>query len=69
MTAWSRTRMTKRINNLAIGIGVETDFDSVFWLKNLKAIMTPSITKSHSVSMQGVGIVLGIVGSAVLAAV
>ena len=42
LIACSRTRMTRRINNLAIGIGVDTDFDRMFWLKNLTTIMTPS---------------------------
>lgn len=36
--SWSRTTMAKRINNLAMGIGIEMDFDMLFQGKNLKRI-------------------------------
>lgn len=66
-TTWSRTRMTRKINNLDVGIGIEMDFDMLFQIKKLEAIMSTSVTRSHSVSMQGVGIFLGIVTPAILA--
>ena len=59
-TSWSRTRMMKRINNLAMGIVIEMDLDMLFQLKKLKRIKRGSVTSGHTESMQGVGIVLGI---------
>jgi hypothetical protein len=53
--------MTKKINNLAMGIAVEMDFDMLFRLKKLKRLRRLSFPSRHTVSMQGVGIVLGIV--------
>ena len=61
-TSWSRTRMTKRINNLDVDIAIETDLDLLFHQKNLRRTAGPSVFGSRNVSMHGVGIVLGIVG-------
>jgi hypothetical protein len=61
-TSWSRTRMTRRINNLDVGIAIETDLDLLFHQKNLRRTAGPSVFGSRNVSMHGVGIVLGIVG-------
>ena len=63
-TSWSRTRMTKKINNLAMGIVIETDCHRLFQFKNLKPIARFSVDTSHDLSRRGVGIVLGIVGQA-----
>ena len=52
--------MTRKINNLAVGVGIEMDFDRLLRLNNLNLI-TPSIVDTgNSASMRGVGIVLGI---------
>ena len=56
--------MTKKINNLAVGIVIETDCHSLFQFKNLKPIERFSVYTSHDLSMRGVAIVLGIVGQA-----
>lgn len=44
-----------------MGIVIVMHFDMLFQLKNLKLILRPYVTRGHNVSMQGVGIVLGIV--------
>jgi len=59
-TSWSRTRRTKRINNLAVGIGVDMDFDRLFQLNNLYLITSSIVDTGNNASMRGVGIVLGI---------
>jgi len=56
--------MTKKINNLAMVIVIETDCHSLLQFKNLKPIERFSVYASHDLSMRGVGIVLGIVGQA-----
>jgi len=59
--SWSRTRMTKRINSLDLGIVIETDMDMLFHGKNLRRTGSPFVMKGRNVSMHGVGIILGIV--------
>ena len=49
------------MNDLALGIAVEMGFDMLFHLRKLKRIRRLSFPSRHTVSMQGVGIVLGIV--------
>jgi hypothetical protein len=63
-TSWSRTRMTKKINELAMGIAIVTDFDRIFQIRNLWPISEDFVETDHALSMHGVGIVLGIVGRA-----
>jgi hypothetical protein len=60
-TSWSRTRKILKMNDLALGIAVEMGFDMLFHLKKLKRIRRSSFPSRHTVSMRGVGIVLGIV--------
>jgi hypothetical protein len=50
------------MNDLAPGIVIEMDLDMLFQFKKLKRISQRSVTSGHTVSMQRVGIVLGIVG-------
>jgi len=52
--------MMKKINNLAMGIAIETDLDMLFQLKELRCASCRLVTSGHTGSMQGVGIVLGI---------
>jgi hypothetical protein len=59
--SWSRTRMTRKMNNLALGIDIEMGFDRVFQVKRLHLITPFHVATGNSPSMQGVGIVLGIV--------
>jgi len=53
--------MTKKINNLAVVIRIAIGFDMLFQLKNLNLITPFHVNTGHNPSMQGVGIVLGIV--------
>jgi len=53
--------MTKKINNLDVGIVIETDLDILFYEKNLSRNWSTSVMKRSNASMHGVGIVLGIV--------
>ena len=60
--------MTKKTNNLAMGIVIATDFDRLFQTRKVKSISQVVVETGHALSMHGVGIVLGIVGLAPLPA-
>jgi len=51
------------MNNLAVVIRIAIGFDMLFQLKNLNPIIPFHVDTGHYPSMQGVGIVLGIVAA------
>ena len=65
---WIRTtdllipnQVDRKINDLALVIGIETRFDTLFPIKNFRRIPCSSVQVCHNRSMHRVGIVLGIV--------
>jgi len=61
-TSWSRTRKTKKMNDLAVGIAVVSGCDTFFSASRLLPISVADVASRHTLSMHRVGIVLGIVG-------
>jgi hypothetical protein len=55
--------MTKKINNLDVGIVDEMRCDRLLQLKNLPAVLLLTVETRRTPSLYGVGIVLGIVQS------